>query len=93
MRDAVAICAACVMMVAVVSMLTCSYFVICASFNRRRPSQRWFVHANPLNAVFFVDELTPKGLEYRVKAFRVGVVGCIAIAVQAIASTFLAPFN
>ncbi len=43
MRAAVAICAACVMVVAVASMLTCSYFVIRASFNRRRPSQRWFV--------------------------------------------------
>jgi hypothetical protein len=93
MRAAVAICVACVMVVAVASMLTCSYFVIRASFNRRRPSQRWFVHTNPLNAVLFKDELTPEGLKYRAKAFRVGLVAWIAIVVLATASTFLASYN
>jgi len=81
------------MVVAAASMLACSYFAIRAIFNRRRPSQRWFVHANPVNAVLFKDELTPEGLKYRAKAFRAGLVAWIAMAILATASTFLAPYN
>lgn len=92
-RAAVAICAACVNLVAVASMLACSYFVIRASFNRRRPSRRWFVHVNPLNAVLFEDELMPEGLKFRGRAFRFGMVALVAFALLTTASVFLAPFN
>jgi hypothetical protein len=81
------------MVVAVASMLICSYFSVRASFNRRRPSRRWYVHANPLNAVLFKDELTSEGLKYRARAFRVGLLAWIAIAVLATASAFIAPYN
>jgi hypothetical protein len=60
------------MVVAVASMLISSYFIIRASFNRCRPSQRWFVHTNPLNAVLFKDELTPEGLKYMRMFFVLG---------------------
>jgi hypothetical protein len=59
-----------VMLTFVTSLLTSLYFSIRASLNRRRPSKRWFVHTNPLNAVLFEDELLPEGLKYRAKAFR-----------------------
>jgi hypothetical protein len=54
-----------VMLTFVTSLLTGLYFSIRASLNRRRPSQRWFVHTNPLNALLFEDELLPEGLKYR----------------------------
>jgi hypothetical protein len=66
MREALAIFMGCLIATFVISLLLGSYFWIRASFNRRRPSQRWFVHTNPLNAVLFEDELMPQGLKYRV---------------------------
>ena len=57
------------------------YFSIRASLNRRRPSQRWFVHTNPINALFFDDELLPEGLKYRGKASRALLVAFISLAV------------
>jgi hypothetical protein len=65
----------------VTSLVVGSYFWIRASLNRRRPSQRWFVHTNPLNAVLFEDELTPQGLRYRTKAFRALLIALISIVI------------
>ncbi len=60
----------CLMAVFVISLVTGFYFSIRASQNRRRPSKRWYVHTNPLNAVLFEDELMPEAMPYRAKAFR-----------------------
>ena len=89
MRAALAICVGCVMLVAIAAMIVGSYFWIRASINRRRPSQRWYVHTNPLNAVLFKDELTPQGLEYRAKAFRAQRIALISLGVLAVASVIL----
>jgi hypothetical protein len=89
MRAALAICIGCVMLVAIAAMIVGSYFWIRASLNRRRPSQRWYVHTNPLNAVLFKDELTPQGLEYRAKAFRAQLIALISLGVLAVASAIL----
>ena len=64
------------------SLLTGSYFSVRASLNRRRPSRRSFVQANPLNALLFADELLPEGLKYRAKAFRAFLVTFISIVVS-----------
>ncbi|WP_143062776.1 hypothetical protein [Bradyrhizobium sp. OK095] len=93
MTTVVAISAACLMVLAIVSMVVGSYFWIRASFNRRRPSRRWFVHTNPLNAVLFEDELLSEGLKYRGKAFRAIGVALISTAALFTASAFLAPFS
>ena len=89
MREALAVCVGGVMLVAIASMIAGSYFWIRACLNRRRPSQRWYVYANPLNAVLFKDELTPQGLEYRAKAFRAQMYALISIAVLAVASAMI----
>lgn len=89
MRTAAVVCVACAMIVAIVFMIVGSYFWIRASLNRRHPSQRWYVHTNPLNAVLFKDELTPLGLEYRARAFRAQMITLIAIVVLMVASTIL----
>ena len=73
------------MVVAIASMVVGSYFWIRASLNRRRPSRRWYVHTNPLNAVLFKDELTPQGLEFRAKAFRAQMITLISIATLMVA--------
>lgn len=70
-----------VMLTFVTSLLTGFYFSIRASLNRRRASQRWFVHTNPLNALLFDDELLPEGLKYRAKALRALLVTFISIVV------------
>jgi hypothetical protein len=70
-----------VMLTFVTSLLTGFYFSVRASLNRRRPSQRWYVHTNPLNAVLFEDELLPEGLKYRAKAFRALLMTLISIVV------------
>lgn len=80
MRSAVFICAGCAIVVAIASMFVGSYFGIRASQNRRPDSRRWLVRANPLNAVLFKDELTPEGLKYRTKAFRMQRIAFISIA-------------
>jgi hypothetical protein len=69
------------MLTFVTSLLTGFYFSVRASLNRRRPSQRWYVHTNPLNAVLFDDELLPEGLKYRAKAFRALLMTLISIVV------------
>jgi TRAP-type C4-dicarboxylate transport system permease small subunit len=89
MREALVVCVGCLMAVFVISLVVGSYFWIRASLNRRRPSQRWYVHTNPLNAVLFKDELTPHGLEYRGKAFRAQMIALISIAVLTVASAIL----
>jgi uncharacterized membrane protein YbhN (UPF0104 family) len=78
MREAIAICAGALMIIFAVSLIIGSYFWIRASFNRRRPSLRWYVHTNPLNAVFFEDELTPEALPHRAKAFRAFLIAIIS---------------
>jgi hypothetical protein len=72
----------------VISLVVGSYFSIRASLNRRRPSRRWYVHTNPLNAVLFEDELTPQGLAYRAKAGRALLIALISIAALSFAPTF-----
>jgi hypothetical protein len=89
MRAALAVCVGCVMLVAIAAMIVGSYFGIRACLNRRRPSQRWYVHTNPLNAVLFKDELTPQGLVYRAKAFRAQLIALISLGVMAVASAIL----
>src|SRR4051812_32772709 len=89
MRTGVAICVGCAMAVAIASIFVGSYFWIRASLNRRHPSRRWYVHANPLNAVLFKDELSPQGLEYRAKAFRAQRISLVSIAILAVASIIL----
>ena len=89
MRTGLAICVGCAMVVAIASMVVGSYFCIRASLNRRRPSRRRYVHANPLNAVLFKDELTPQGLEYRAKAFRAQMLTLISIAMLMVTSIIL----
>lgn len=89
MREALAICVGCVTLVAIASTIVGSYFWIRATLNRRRPSQRWYVHTNPLNAVLFKDELTPEGIEYRAKAFRAQMIALISIALLTVASAVL----
>jgi hypothetical protein len=82
MREALAVCAGCAMAVFAISLVVGSYFWIRASFNRRPgPSQRWYVTGNSLNAVLFEDELTPRGLEYRAKAFRAVLIAVISIVI------------
>jgi hypothetical protein len=82
MRGPLAVCVGCLMMVFVTSLIAGSYFWIRASLNRRPgPSQRWYVTGNPLNAVLFRDELTPRGLEYRTKAFRAQIIALISIVI------------
>ncbi|WP_280708539.1 hypothetical protein [Bradyrhizobium sp. BR13661] len=71
------------MAVFVTSLVAGLYFSIRASNNRRRPSKRWYVRTNPLNALLFEDELTPGALPYRTKAFRaflIAIVSWIAAA-------------
>ena len=70
-----------VMLTLLTSLLMGFYFWVRASLSRRRPSRRWFVHTNPLNAVLFEDELLPEGLKYRAKAFRALLVTFISIVV------------
>lgn len=72
----------------VTSLLIGLCFSIRASLNRRRPSLRQFVHVNPLNAMFFDDELLPEGLRYRAKAFRAFLVAFISFAVGLLAANF-----
>jgi hypothetical protein len=69
-----------VMLTFVTSLLTGLYFSIRASLYRRRPSQRWFVETNPLNALLFEDELLTEGLKYRAKAFRAFLVAFVSYA-------------
>jgi hypothetical protein len=83
MREAIVVCLTAVF---VTSLVVGSYFSIRASIKRRRPSKRWYVHTNPLNALFFEDELTSEALPYRAKAFRaflVAIVSWIAAALVA----------
>ncbi|HXH46852.1 MAG TPA: hypothetical protein VNK51_23815 [Bradyrhizobium sp.] len=70
-----------VMLAFVTSLLAGFYFSIRTGLNRRRPSKRGFVHTNPLNALFFEDELLPEGLRYRAKAFWAFLIAFISIFV------------
>jgi hypothetical protein len=52
----------------IASMFTASYFGVRASLNRNPgKSHRWLVRINRFNAVYFPDELSPIGLEFRAK--------------------------
>jgi hypothetical protein len=82
MMGALAVSAGCAMAVFAISLVVGSYFWIRASFNRRPgPSQRWYIAGNSLNAVLSEDELTPRGLEYRAKAFRALLIALISIVI------------
>jgi hypothetical protein len=82
MMGALAVCAGCAMAIFAISLVVGSYFWIRASFNRHPGlSRRWYVTGNSLNAVLFEDELTPRGLEYRTKAFRALLIALISIVV------------
>ena len=87
MRMALVIFEGCIVVIFATSLVVGSYYSIRASLNRRRPSKRWYVDTNPLNAVLFEDELTPQGLRYRTNAFRALAVAVISLAV----SLFLGP--
>jgi len=88
MRPVLAACLDGVMLVAMASVFAIVYFSIRASFHRRPgPSPRTFIMMNPLNAVFFEDELTPEGQKYRTGVFRVLPVALISSAIV-VASAF-----
>jgi hypothetical protein len=90
MRMTLAILLGCAMLTAIASMIVGSYFGIRAGLNRRPGrSQRWYVTAGLLRPLFFKDELTPQGLQYRAKAFRAHLITLISIAVIVTRPPFL----